>query len=192
MSKIGLYGGTFDPVHNGHINLALELKEKHGLDEVWWIPTSRSPMRETSVASSKQRYEMVKLAVDAIEGFSVLDIEINGPSPAYTVDTVKKCADKQPDDQFFLLIAQDAAAQFMQWKEPETIAANATLLIGGRLGGEMADLPETIDKIFVETTLLQISSTQVRDRLKKGLYCGHLVSAKVLDFIYVNQLYFIA
>ena len=192
MRKIGLYGGTFNPVHNGHLNLAFELMEKGGLDEVWWIPTSRSPLRaQASEASPEQRYQMVALAIAQIPQFRVLDSEIKQEPPAYTFDTVKDILQRCPDDSFYLLLGQDLLVNYMAWKEPLELASSIPFLIGGRKGQTLPPFPSEIqpfiDKGIVQTTLLEISGTQIRERFKKGLYSGHLIPAKVLDFICVNQ-----
>ncbi len=195
MKKIGLYGGTFNPVHFGHLNLAFELMEKGGLDEVWWIPTSRSPLRpDVLEVSPDERFKMVKLVVDAIPEFKVLDNEIRRKPPAYTVDTVEEIIREHPDKKFYLLLGEDSLFRFMEWKEPERIIELVSLLIGGREGSKAFHLPDAIQadvqRGFLKTTKFEISATHIRERLKKRMYCGHLVPAKVLDFIYVNQLYF--
>ncbi len=197
MRKIGLYGGTFNPIHFGHFNLAFELMEKGGLDEVWWIPTSCSPLRSDSlIATPEQRLKMVELAVDEIPQFKVLDLEIKRPPPAYTIDTVKEILEMHPDKHFFLLLGKDSLTRFMAWKEPFKLIEQLSLLIGERKGILLPFFPEevqaAIEKGMLETTLLEINATEIRERLKKRLYSGHLLPAKVLDFIYVNQLYFTA
>jgi len=197
MSKIGLFGGTFNPIHFGHINLAFELMEKGGLDEVWWIPTSRSPLRSESLeVTSSQRLAMLERALEGIPEFKVLDLEINEPSPSYTIDTVNEILETHPDKIFFLLLGKDSLTQFMAWKEPLELIKRISLLIGGRKDVSLPLFPEdiqaAIEKGMLETTLLEISATQIRERLKKRLYSGHLLPSKVLDFIYLNQLYFIA
>lgn len=195
---MGLFGGTFNPIHFGHINLALELKERGNLDEVWWIPTPCSPLRMDYVpVSATYRYKMVELAIEGIPGFNVLDIEIREPPPTYTIDTVIKLQAAHPDIQFYLLLGQDFIGNFMAWKEPLDLVRRIPLLIGSRTSTPhfpsslTEEIESEIEKGIIEIPLLDISSTQIRERLKKGLYAGHLLPAKVLDFISVNQLYFI-
>lgn len=181
MSLIGLFGGTFDPVHFGHINCAIELKEKCGLSEVWVIPACCSPFREMNT-SPEHRLNMVKLAFEGIEGFKVKDIEINKPPPSYTIDTLRELTSKHPKKKFALLLGEDAANSFPTWKESDEILKMVPLF-KARRGVEFKEG-------FVNTSYVEIEATRVRDRLKKGLYCGHLVPSKVLDYIYKNRLYY--
>lgn len=195
--KIGLYGGTFNPIHFGHLNLAFELMEKKGLDEVWWIPANRSPLRtDEPMVEARFRYNMVELAVEEIPQFKVLDIEIEKPPPSYTVDSVKEILHSHPDEHFFLLLGEDSLKHFMKWKNPLEIIQLIPLLIGGRRWIELPSFPIEFQAAFekgrVETSLFDISATTIRERLEKKLYTGHLIPAKVLDFICVNQLYFTA
>lgn len=198
MRKVGLFGGTFNPVHYGHLNLALELRERGGLDQVWWIPTPCSPLRMEYVpVSAEQRLKMVELAIEGIPSFKTLDIEIREPPPVYTIDTVKKLQAAHSETQFYLILGQDFIGNFMAWKEPLDLVRRIPLLIGSRTTTPplLSALPEEIEaeieKGIIEIPLLDISSTQIRERIKKRLYVGHLLPSKVLDFISVNQLYFI-
>lgn len=194
MKKIGLFGGTFNPIHLGHLNLAFELMEKGGLDEVWFIPTPSSPLRnEPNLVQASQRLKMVELATAGIPQFKVLDIELKRPLPVYTIDTVREIKELYPDKKFFLLLGKDTLSRFMEWREPEALIQEIPLLIGVR----STDLPvfsevfaKALENGTIATTQFEVSSTQIRERIKKGLYIGHLVPGKVLDFIYVNQLYF--
>lgn len=197
--KIGLYGGTFDPVHFGHINLALSLKEIHQLDEVWFCPAYINPHKkeQAPLVSAEQRLEMLELALEGLPSFFVLDIEIKKKSTSYTIDTIRSLLAREEgkQEQLFLLLGEDALQNFAQWREPEEIVKLVPLLIGMRessynLESFPTDLQSAIKKGMTRTRVMDISSTEVRDRLKKRLYCGHLVPAKILDYITRNGLYF--
>ncbi len=193
--KIGLFGGTFHPIHFGHINLAIQLAEKEGLDEVWWIPTSGSPLRNPPAdVSAKHRFQMVELALSGIEQFKVIDPEINKAPPVYTIDTVKQLLEKEPDHDFSLMLSERTIGDFLAWKEVDILVDLVNLLIGCKEGYLAPKFPPKIAAAVEAgrrvTPLFDLSATQVRDRLKKKLYCGHLVPAKVLDYISINQLYF--
>lgn len=195
MKKIGLYGGTFNPIHFGHLNLAFELMEKGGLDEVWWIPTNRSPLRSAPLVEATLRLKMVELAINEIPQFKVLKNEITKPPPSYTIDTVTEIVQAYSDHQFFLLLGEDSLKHLMAWKEPLRLVQQIPLLIGGR-GGEDTlpsfphEIHAAIENGLLKTSLFDISATTIRERLKNKLFTGHLIPAKVLDFICVNQLYF--
>ena len=198
---IGLFGGTFSPIHLGHINLALELKEKKALDEVWFIPSHLSPfrMRET-LQSSDHRLKMIELAIEPIPDFKICLEELNRPPPSYTIDTVKALIPAHPDCIFSLLCSQDTLLRFPEWKEPLELIRLVPLWIGSRNYAELIkhlpsweisdEISAAIRKGVVLTRQLEISSTDIRDRLKKKLYCGHLLPSKVLDYIYAHHLYF--
>jgi nicotinate-nucleotide adenylyltransferase len=201
MKKIGLLGGTFNPIHFGHINLALELKEKNNLDEVWLIPARISPFRmHEDLPAQAHRLKMLSLSVSEIPGFTVSDVELKRPSPSYTVDSVREILQNYPEHSFFLLLGEDCLMRFIEWKEPLEIVRLIPLLIGTRPHSDLIrlvpklgfndEISSAIRKGFTAIRQLEISATEIRERLKKGVYCGHLLPGKVLDYIYENQLYY--
>lgn len=192
--KVGFFGGSFDPIHFGHLNLAFELMEKADLKEVLFCPAFISPHKteKPATASSKDRLEMVKRAVKDIKQFHVLDWEVKRAEVSYTAETLEELKKKHPDYDLHLLLAQDTLASFANWKGYKEILKLASPLIGFR-NDITPTVPEEL-KIFLKNNLiptrqLHISSTAVRERLKKGLYCGHLVPKQVLDYICQHQLY---
>lgn len=198
--RVGLYGGTFNPIHFGHLNLAITLKEKQDLSEIWFIPTHVTPLRaQTPSLSPHHRLKMLELALEEIPGFEICEEELNRPPPSYTVDTVKEILKKYPSFDFFLLFGEDSLLRFREWKDPLEIVKLVPLFIGSRRNIELVkrlpslgfreEIGAAIRKGMVETPQIEISATQTRERLKKRLYCGHLMPAKVLDYIYENQLY---
>lgn len=200
--KIGIYGGSFDPIHHGHINLAVEMIEAHQLDEVQFCPSFINPNKiRGSAASANQRLDMLNLAIADEPKFRVLDLELCREGPSYTIDTLHELMASQagrPDpDHFFLIIGDDAAQHFYRWRQPEEIVKLATLLVGRRslssacndLKGSSAPLIEAVHKGLTLTRILEISSSEIRKRLAKRQYCGHLVHSKVLDYIRLHHLY---
>jgi nicotinate-nucleotide adenylyltransferase len=198
---IGLFGGTFNPIHFGHLNLALELKEKKNLDEVWFIPSHQSPLRlNEPLVSNVDRLSMLELAIASIPGFKICTEELDRPPPSFTIDTLRSLISKHPDCSFNLLLGEDALLKFQEWKEPLGIIHLAKLCIGSRHKAELIKLLPSlglneevalaIQKNLVSTRQLEISATDIRERLKKRMYCGHLLPSKVLDYIYAHQLYF--
>lgn len=200
MQKIGLYGGTFDPFHFGHLNLAIELMEKKGLDEVWFIPAQLSPHKGHILpVSLHHRLTMVGLAISDLPYFRIKDLEAHRPPPSYTVDTLRLLmaeeANRSDPKQFYLLLGEDSIPGFFRWHQVEDIVQMVPLLIGSRSGQwsasqESSDLiQQAIEKGIVKTRMMDISSTDLRERLAKRLYCGHLIPARTLDYIKKNQLY---
>jgi nicotinate-nucleotide adenylyltransferase len=199
--SIGLFGGTFDPIHFGHLNLAIELKEKGSLDEVWFCPAWINPHKVRAgvhPAPAKHRLEMLRLAIQEIPGFKILDWELKREGLSYTLDTLKEVhkQEQDPSVKFFLLLGDDAIPGFFHWHKPDEIIKLATLLIGVRSGdfdvNEIKGDPKICDSIIqglVPTRKMEISATEIRQRIKEDRYCGHLVPKEILDYIYKNQLY---
>lgn len=200
-TKIGLLGGTFDPIHFGHINLAIELKEKRELDEVWFIPTHVNPHKTDKVSTSAaHRKNMLELAIQGCPGFMMNEIEMHRDPPSYTIDTIRALL---KDDcnylcqrQYYLLMGEDALCSFAQWHQSEEIIKLVPLLIGSRFleqpCAELSDQPlirETVKKGWTKTHMMDISGTELRIRLAQGSYCGHLTPASVLAYIKENRLY---
>jgi nicotinate-nucleotide adenylyltransferase len=195
--RVGLYGGTFDPIHFGHLNLALELMERRGLDEVWFCPARISPHRlDREPRPAHHRLAMVKLAIEPIQRFKVIDIELQREGPSYTIDTVHSLLTVQPDLELFLLMSDEAARGLAGWKEAEQIIALAPPLVGIRLGlaaekgstGSSA-IDAAIEGGLTPMPALDISASQIRQRLKENRYCGHLVPSNSLSYAIQYGLY---
>lgn len=200
--RVGLFGGSFDPVHFGHINLALTVLEAHRLDRVVFCPAAVSPFKDATPpkASKEHRKQMLELAIQPISGFSLLDSELNREGLSYTIDTIKDVlsdahANKEEID-LFLVLGEDALRHFHRWKDVDDIVLLAPPLTGSRLAEgsncfEMLSpfVEDAIREGMTKIPVMEISSTVIRQRLAKGLYCGHYVSAPVLDYIQRHQLY---
>lgn len=199
--KIGLLGGSFDPIHNGHLNLARELMDKLNLNEVWFCPTASNPLKTGGPsAGPADRLEMVKLAIEGESRFKLIDIEIKQNRPCYTIDTVRALraeeAKKGRFPEFYLLWGDDIAHNFYKWKEPEAIIKEVHLVIGSRYGANKSltflGSPAVVKALkdgLVETNVIDISSTQVREKIRNALDCKGLVPVKVLDYIAAHHLY---
>ena len=193
--KIGILGGSFNPIHFGHIQLAIEMLEKHRLDRILFCPAAESPFKanSTELVASDHRLAMVKLAIADIPQFAVIENELRRPTPSYTIDTIEELQVECPGAQFFLIIGDDAATSFHRWYRAHEIVSHVQLLVGARQGQLVnvdPKIAEALKKGMTETKIFEVSSTEIRERLKERKYCGHLVPSKVLDYIYQNGLYY--
>lgn len=196
---IGIFGGTFDPIHFGHLNLAVEMLEKRSLDEVWFCPARINPHKQNETPTSPvHRLEMVRMAVESHPRFRLLPIEVAREGPSYTYDTMRWLVDQEKDkehpNRFSLILGEDALEGFFRWNRVEDLVELVPLLIGSRNGSPSEldgppDILEAIRKGLTPTRIMDISATEVRRRLQHGLYCGHLVPKEVLDYIKKHELY---
>ncbi|NDD57962.1 MAG: nicotinate (nicotinamide) nucleotide adenylyltransferase [Chlamydiae bacterium] len=201
VKKIGFFGGSFDPIHNGHIHLALSLLEKQQLDQVLFCPAFLSPFKLDSHphVQSHHRLAMTKLAIASLPFFSVIPSEIEKESVSYTIDTVKGLIDQLSlTDRNFaihLLLGEDMLKNLSKWKEVDKLLSLAPPFIASRSSALTIDPKlskisrDLIFQGFTRTSLLDISSTDIRCRLKKNQYCGHLIPSQVLEYIHLNRLY---
>ena len=178
------------------------MKEKQQLDQVIFFPAFVNPNKfrpheQHSFASAEDRLKMVDLALEDVPGLSCSSLEYSRKGPSYTIDTFSALRLNQQEAELFLIIGADAALHLHQWREPDEIIKLAKLLIGVRsfpLKGSLKfqgsqELVGAIHAGLTETRMLQISATEIRERLAQGLYCGHLLPGKVMDYIRSNQLY---
>ncbi len=194
MRRVGLFGGTFDPIHNGHLNLAIEIFQANNLDEILFCPAQRSPhkMDSAPIAPSEQRKEMVRLAIEDVPAFSLLDLELNRKGPSFTIDTIRELIATNPDTQFHLIWGKDVFNHLESWKEIDDLLKLAPPLVGERKNAEI-ECPPRFQKILesgvVSIPVFDIDSTELRKRLKNKKYCGHLIPGKVLDYILAQNIY---
>lgn len=198
MKRIAFFGGTFDPIHFGHVNLAIQMAEIHRLDEIIFCPANYSPHKEHDqpVAENKDRKAMVALAIAPIRSFSLIEYELNLEGPSYTIHTMQRLVKSHPGAHFFLLLGEDALERLKEWKEIETLLSLASPLIGSRSGKSDYDFStfslrdqKAIQKGITPISIMEISSTNIRERLRQKKYCGHLAPGAVLDYIYKHALY---
>ncbi len=198
VKKIGFFGGSFDPIHNGHLNLAVEMMERHKLDQILFCPASQSPHKQAMppIASKEHRRAMVAAAIAPMPKFTFLDIEIQKSDPSYTIDSIRTLIERDGDAarQYHLILGEDAIAHFHQWKEAEELVVLAPPFVGSREEEAFPkampkNIASLLKKGMTKTSIMEISSTAIRERIARGLYCGHLLPAKVWDYIVQNQLY---
>lgn len=190
--RLGVFGGTFDPPHIGHVSVARELQESGALDEVLWIPARVPPHKPVSrPTSSKLRMEMVRAVVDGCAHQSVSDIELRREGPSYTVDTLRAIRSECPEAIPVLIIGSDQFAELAEWHEPEEVVRLADVCVVPRDGVELATVLPRFDLVWSEADVLRVdvSSSDVRRRVREGLPYGHLVPVGVADIIERENLY---
>jgi nicotinate-nucleotide adenylyltransferase len=182
--RIGILGGSFDPIHHGHLILARAAKEELGLNRVLLMPANKSPHKtDTKPATAEDRLEMVRLAIEGEEGFEASDVELRRPAPSYTVETLRELKKSHPQDEFVLLIGADNVATFDTWREPEEIRHLAQIAVLDRAGSAAAHDWPTVRR------LVDISSTDIRARAADGRSIRYLTPDAVCDYIATHSLY---
>jgi nicotinate-nucleotide adenylyltransferase len=186
MIKIGIFGGTFDPVHNGHRNLVIEAKKRLELDKIIIVPVACSPFKKNNppIASGEDRIAMLSLAFEGIPGIEISDIEIQRGGISYTIDTIKEISMQFPAAVLFLIVTSDAWENFSTWREADEIKARAQVIFFTKR------LPDD-DKgdSMIEIPWVKISSTEIRNLRRGGEECKGYLPRKVLDYIRLNRLY---
>lgn len=195
VKKIGFFGGTFDPIHFGHLNLAVNLFEATELDELIFSPARTSPAKQDAhpIANAVARKEMIELAIEGFPHFSCIDWELKQEGPSYTIHVIEHLKEKEPDAMVYLLIGEDALSGLAQWKDVKKLLDLGTFLVGTRLGAVSTLLPPILESYLRGSKFpiptMEISSTVIRQRLAKKKCCNHLVPSKVLDYIEANRVY---
>jgi nicotinate-nucleotide adenylyltransferase len=187
MAKIGLLGGTFNPPHLGHLIVAEDVLVKQQLDEIWFMPCSQPPHKETFV-SAAHRVEMVKLAIGNNRSFKLCTIELELEGPSYTAITMKELKSQYPEHSFSFIIGGDSVETLHQWYNIDELLQYVSFIAVNRPGYQLNS--PYIDQITeVETPLIEISSTGIRQRIKEKLNVTYLLPESVLKYIKENQLY---
>jgi len=198
--KIGILGGTFDPIHNGHIMLAKSARVSAGLDEIWFMPNRIPPHKENewNTNHTKQRVKMVQLAVQGYPHFRLCTEELEMTGTSYTYKTMESLHSKYTDIDFYFIIGADSLFEFDHWCMPQRIADNCSLLAARRKDVRLPEFDETIqylkDKydLHIETIrmdIIEISSEEIRRKCAAGKDIRELVPRPVADYIAENHLY---
>ncbi len=199
MKKIGIMGGTFNPIHNGHLEMANKAYHQFALDEVWFMPTKNPPHKEIDgKTSDEQRVEMISLAIEPYTYFSLSTLELERVGMTYTKDTLEEVAKKYPENYFYFIIGSDSLLYIDKWMEAEKLLSMAHLLSAPRYPSNPEEdnkkkvfLEETFgaDIQFIEMEPVVISSQQIRNSIREGENISLFVPRKVVDYIEENRLY---
>ena len=191
--RIGLYGGTFDPVHFGHLRAAENAREGLGLDLVAFLPSAVPPHRCAPLSAAADRLAMARLATAAHSRFEAWDAELRRPGPSYTVETVSSLLAERPSDTFVLVVGADTWPEITTWREPERLLSLVAVAVVDRPGypgpGEEAPFPGARGVTRVEGPSLPISATAIRERARQGRSVRFLVPDAVADYITARRLY---
>ncbi len=198
-TRLGIYGGSFDPVHLGHLLLAETCREECSLDRVLFLPCGQSPHKPNgAVATGQQRAEMLEFAVAGDPRFGVCRIELERSGPSFTVETLRQVRAEQPDSKLFFLMGADSLADLPLWREPQAILELATIVAVNRgqqpppdLGSLEARLgPIVRERVRVVTmSAIELSATEIRERVRSGRSLRFRVPRAVEEYIRQQRLY---
>ena len=195
--RIGIFGGTFDPIHYGHLIAAKEVRQRQRLDRVLFVPANRSPLKPTARASTGHRVAMVRLAIADNPAFALSTIDVERPAPSFAVETVAALRRGSPADCFVFLIGADQLAELPQWRAPEQLLQAVPLVAFTRPGAgcateaALAQLsPAARERITLqEMPAVDVSASEIRERVAQGTDIRHLTPPQVAEYIETNNLY---
>lgn len=190
--KIGIFGGSFDPIHIGHAIIAQHIISSCAVDRLWFMVSPVNPLKADKVrqVSDTDRLRMVEMVSRPMAGVETSAFEFTMPRPSYTIDTLNALQAKFPDDEFYLVTGGDNWQIFNKWRNSEEILAKYHLLIYPRLGYEVIIPDDLKDRVtLVEAPIIELSSTEVRERLANGLSVRYYVPDEVLGYIERHHLY---
>lgn len=199
MKRKGIFGGTFDPIHNGHLHIAYEALYKLGLDKVIFIPSGNPPHKTDKIVTDAQiRFTLVKETIENEKKFQVSDYEIKKKNLSYTYETLNFFNSLQPEIQWYFITGVDCLMEIDTWKNVHQILSQCKFVVFNRPGYNKQDIEsqkrkieEKYDKkiIFLDIPILEISSTQIREKIKKGESVSYLIPEKVNYLLNKMELY---
>ncbi len=193
--RIGVFGGTFDPPHLGHISLAIEMLEAHHLSEVWFCPAKISPFKQNKImAAPHHREAMIKRAIRGIQGLKYCSIDLQRPAPSYTVDTLRLLhqhfSGKEHSVVLYLIMGEDSAQTFFDWHQPQEILELSTVIIGQRTDKDPKHrVADALIPGMTPIRSIDISSSEIRRRIQAGKHVEHLLPTSVWRYIQLHRLY---
>jgi nicotinate-nucleotide adenylyltransferase len=198
IQRLGIYGGTFDPIHHGHLLAAEEARHQLALDKVLFVPAGVPPHKPTRpISPASHRVRMVELAIAGNAHFALSRVDVDRPAPSYTVDTLELLrAEWGPGPRFFFIEGPDSLSDLVSWYQPQRLIELCELAVVERPGSEIdlasleKRLPGLSDRIYlVKTPLLEISSSDLRTRVRAGRSISYLVPSEVEAYIRQHGLY---
>ncbi len=187
--KVGLYFGSFNPVHIGHMAIANYILEFSDINKLWFVVSPQNPHKKrTSLLAENHRYELLNLAITDVAKYKVCTVEFNMPKPSYTIDTLTYLAEKYPDNDFYLIMGADNLASFEKWKNYDLILKNHKLLVYPRPGYDDLPLLSHNKVNIVNAPLIEISSSFIRKSIKEKIDVSNFMPCKVAE--YVKEMHF--
>lgn len=195
MERLGIIGGTFDPIHIGHLVMASYAIDALELDKVWFMPAQTPPHKHHEITALEHRAEMCRLAVNLDSRFAFSDLDMRGKTPSYTSELLRNLSETMPETSLVFLVGADSLTSFATWHEPETILEHASLGVAERPGSTVDNrirnsVPGLAARIHeFDSPLIELSSTEIRDRREMGKSITYLVPEVVEDYIVEHGLY---
>ncbi len=188
--RLGLLGGSFDPIHFGHLRVAENAREVLGLEEVRFIPAREPPHKpKGGLCAVEDRLAMVRLATASNPAFAVSDLEVRRDGPSYAVDTLLAIAAEPEGHELFLIVGSDTLPEIASWREPQRIFGLCTLAVAARPGAPVGEAPAGARVVTVPGPELPLSATAVRQRAREGRSVRYLVPDAVANYIETRRLY---
>ena len=184
--KIGLYFGTFNPIHIGHLTIANHLAEYSDLDKIWFVVTPHSPFKKkSSLLDNRQRFEMVYRATEDYKKLKPSDIEFDLPQPNYTINTLTHLQEKYPDHEFSLIMGEDNLKSFHKWKNYELILKHHNIYVYPRISeGNIETQFDNHEKIHkIDAPIMELSSTFIRKSIKEGKNVRPMLPQHVWEYL---------
>ncbi|MBK6765828.1 MAG: nicotinate (nicotinamide) nucleotide adenylyltransferase [bacterium] len=194
MIRLGLFGGTFDPVHYGHLRTVDAARLELGLPEVWMLPNPHPPHKlQSPLTAYAHRKEMLRLALDEFPGLKLSDTEERAEGPAYTTETIRRVVAELPEGphDLWLIVGADSVADLPKWKNPEDLFTYARVAVLGRPGVDLRSVPPWyMSRVrLLNTPLLPVSATEIRNAIRNGLDTADALPIPVRNYIDLNRLY---
>ena len=190
--RIGIFGGSFDPIHIGHAIIAQHIISCGAVDRLWFMVSPVNPLKVGKMrqVADTDRLRMVEMVSHPMDGVETSAFEFTMPRPSYTIDTLNALQAKFPDDDFYLVIGGDNWEVFSKWRNSDEILARYHLLVYPRLGYQV-NIPDELKErvILVDAPIIELSSTEIRERLAKGQSVRYYVPDEVLGYIERHDLY---
>ena len=189
--KVGLFFGSFNPIHTGHLIIAEYMADQPAMDQVWLVVSPHNPLKtRATLANDFDRFHMVQLAIDDNPKLRASNIEFSLPKPSYTIDTMAYLHEKYPEHTFSLIMGSDNLENIHKWKNFNLLLSRYTIHIYNRPGTEMKKAPpEAVDVRFHDAPLLHISSTYIRQRIAEGHSIRYMVPDSIYQFLDGSRLY---